>query len=124
MRTLAITGPSRSGKTTLIVTLIRELVARGVSVAAIKHTHHPLNEDPHRGDTGAFLAAGATPVVLAGDGEAVLHGDGVVSRISFTSPLDLLDGLGSNVIIDVVLIEGFKHFDGWPRITLDAVDVR
>ena len=133
MQSLAITGPSRSGKTTLIVELIRELVARGVRVAAIKHTHHPLNDDATRGDSGAFLAAGAHPVLLAGDDEAVVHRDGTVSRIRYASPLDLLDvldelgrgnGDDGDASIDAVLIEGFKHFDGWPRITIDAIDVR
>ena len=110
MRVAAIVGESGSGKTTLIVALIRHFVTSGQSVAAIKHTHHPLNND-RRGDTAAFEAAGASAVIFARDGEAIAGG----KRVRFESPRDLLDHIDA----DVVLVEGFKQFDAWPRIELD-----
>src|SRR5437016_4336566 len=58
MEVIAIGGPSGSGKTTRLVELIRTALANGRSAGAIKHTHHPLNEE-NRGDTARFLAAGA-----------------------------------------------------------------
>lgn len=111
----AIVGLSGSGKTTLIESLIRLYAARGLRVAAIKHTHHPLN-DRDEGDTARFLRAGASPVILAGEGEAVVFPAG--ERVGYESPLDLLahEPPATSHQPVLVLIEGFKHFDGWPRI--------
>jgi len=108
MDVAAVVGPSGSGKTTLLVALIRHFVTEGRTVGAIKHTHHALPE-VNRGDTAAFVEAGAHPVVLAGNGEAIVFG---VGRVDFDSPADLLVHFDT----DLVLIEGFKEFDGWPRI--------
>jgi molybdopterin-guanine dinucleotide biosynthesis protein len=41
-----------------------------------------------------------------------------VGRVKFDSPADLLLHFDT----DVVLIEGFKEFDGWPRI--EAISFR
>ena len=101
MKVLAVTGFSNTGKTTLIVELIRHCVARGDRVAAIKHTHHEVN-DRDEGDTARFRAAGASPVILTNE-------DAAAQR----ETLDQLDA-------DVVLIEGFKAFHGWPRIEAPA----
>jgi molybdopterin-guanine dinucleotide biosynthesis protein B len=114
MRVAAITGTSGAGKTTLIVALIRHFVTRGERVAAIKHTHHAVNEE-RRGDTRMFESAGAEPVIFAGDGEAVIFSRVAAERIQFTSPRELLD----RITADVVLVEGFKKYDGWPRVELD-----
>ena len=111
MRIAAIVGESGSGKTTLISGLIRHFVSAGQRVAAIKHTHHPLNLE-RRGDTAAFQDAGAEPVIFARDDEAIHNGE----RIRFRSPGELLDRIDA----DVVLIEGFKQVDAWPRIEIDA----
>ena len=94
----------------MIVALIRHFVTSGQRVAAIKHTHHPLNNE-RRGDTAAFEAAGANPVIFARDGEAIASGE----RIRFQSPRELLDHIDA----DIVFVEGFKQFDVWPRIELD-----
>jgi molybdopterin-guanine dinucleotide biosynthesis protein B len=125
MHVAAVTGMSGSGKTTLVEALIRLYSGRGTRVAAIKHTHHPLNLE-NRGDTARFLAAGASPVILARDGEAVVwdaanlpplpvrlnHGGGVDNAVGFD------ELLGHARPADVVLVEGFKEYGGWPRIEL------
>lgn len=115
MRVLAIIGASRSGKTTRIAELIREAVARGERVGAIKHTHHPLNEED-RGDTRIFREAGAEPVILAGDGKAVVFRGSTTQRITFGKPRELLEHFD----VDVVYIEGFKQADDWPRLQLES----
>jgi molybdopterin-guanine dinucleotide biosynthesis protein MobB len=114
MHIAAFVGPSGSGKTTLICELTRHFVALGRTVGAIKHTHHALNED-RRGDTAAFSDAGADPVIFAGEGEAVIFSGGPTRRITYHSPLDLLDQFTT----EIVLIEGFKDVDLWPQIELD-----
>jgi len=112
VKAVAITGWSGTGKTALIVELIARLVARGKRVAAIKHTHHALN-DRNEGDTARFRHAGADPVMLAGDGEAIVDG----ARVPYGDPRELLAHAGG---ADVVLIEGFKSYNGWPRIEAPA----
>ena len=97
-------GPSGSGKTTRLVELIRSAVAQGRTVGAIKHTHHQLNEE-NRGDTAAFLNAGARPVILAGDGEAVVFDGATARRVAYSSLPDLLALMTS----DLVVVEGFKN---------------
>lgn len=99
-----MSGPSGSGKTTRLVELIREHVAAGRTVGAIKHTHHPLNEE-HRGDTAKFLAAGARPVILAGDGEAVVFDGASTRRVAYADRQELL----VHFTTDVVVVEGFKN---------------
>lgn len=113
-RVAALTGRSGSGKTTLVTELIRRYRAAGQTVGAIKHTHHPLNYE-ERGDTAAFRQAGADPVILARDGEAIVFGDEKPRRVTFADPRELLNLLSA----DIVLIEGFKTYDGWPRIEVD-----
>ncbi|HEY6137123.1 MAG TPA: molybdopterin-guanine dinucleotide biosynthesis protein B [Thermoanaerobaculia bacterium] len=113
MNVAAITGVSGAGKTTLIVALIRRFVAEGKRVGAIKHTHHVLNEE-HRGDTGKFLDAGAEPVVFAGKGEAVVFRHNGPAWIRFDDERALLQLFDA----DVVLVEGFKSSDAWPKVEL------
>ena len=112
-RVAALVGRSGSGKTTLVTELIRRFCAAGRSVGAIKHTHHSLNYED-RGDTAKFRAAGANPVILAGTGEAVVFAD-KPRRVTFEEPADLLTLLP----VDIVLIEGFKTYQGWPVIEVD-----
>ena len=119
MKVAAITGFSGSGKTTLLVELVAHLVARGERVAAIKHTHHEVSEED-RGDTARLRAAGADPVLLAGDGEAVVFSNEEPRRIAFASPDELLDAIDA----DLVLVEGFKDHDRWPRIELREAERR
>lgn len=112
MRVAAVTGLSGSGKTTLIEALIRLYVARGERVAAIKHTHHALNRE-NRGDTARFLAAGAEPVILAGDREAIVWRGTEATQIAYDVPSDLLAHTSP---AGIVLVEGFKEYGGWPHI--------
>ena len=116
MKVAAITGVSGAGKTTLIVALIRRFVAAGERVGAIKHTHHVLNEE-RRGDTGAFLDAGAEPVVFAGNGEAVVFRHNGVARSRYADERELLQFFGGD---DVVLVEGFKSSESWPKVELGS----
>ena len=115
MRVAAITGYSGAGKTTLITGLIRRYLAEGHRVGAIKHTHHPVNEE-NRGDTGRFRAAGAEPVILAGAGDAVIFTSAGTMRVRYGRPPDLL----AHFDVDIVLVEGFKELGEWPQVSVDA----
>src|SRR5213082_3499933 len=125
MDVIHIAGPSGSGKTTRLVELIRKAVAEGRSVGAIKHTHHPLNLE-NRGDTARFLAAGATPVILASETEAVVWSAAALPPlpIKLTRSAETAAALRMDELLaharpaEIVLVEGFKEYRGWPRIEL------
>jgi molybdopterin-guanine dinucleotide biosynthesis adapter protein len=116
---VAFVGESGSGKTTAIAGLIRHFTANGQTVAVIKHTHHAINDD-NRGDTAEFRRCGADPVILAGDGEAVVFRGTETRRVRFQRAQDLLAQLNT----ETVFIEGFKSVHDWPRIELDSVERR
>lgn len=117
MRTpVAFIGYSKSGKTTLLVSLVGLLAREGERVAVIKHTHHEPARRKPRGDTERFLEAGAVTVVLAGRGDAVIqHPDGAAEPRRFESAAEIPGWLDA----DRVLVEGFKSLDLWPRILVE-----
>lgn len=63
-RVFSIVGHSGSGKTTLVEKLIRELCARGVRVATIKHAHHKVELDTPGKDSCRYKEAGAVMSML------------------------------------------------------------
>jgi molybdopterin-guanine dinucleotide biosynthesis protein MobB len=119
VKVVAFVGDSGSGKTTAIAALTRHFAGRGQRVGAIKHTHHAVN-DEDRGDSAEFRRSGANPVILAGNGDAVVFSGDAKSNIRFTSARELL----SYVDTDIVFVEGFKSFDAWPRIELKGHERR
>jgi molybdopterin-guanine dinucleotide biosynthesis protein B len=109
MRIVAVVGFSESGKTRLIVRLIRELKGRGLRVAAVKRCSHGFALDTEGKDTADFTAAGADGVaMIAPDGWAALG----------QAPEADLSGLARRLFprADVVLIEGGKEIGGAPKI--------
>jgi molybdopterin-guanine dinucleotide biosynthesis protein MobB len=115
LKVAALVGDSGSGKTTLIRSLIGVFRAEGFRVGALKHTHHPLNTED-RGDTRSFREAGAEPVGLAGDREAVIFAGSTTRLVTFDEPTDLLQAFDA----DLVLVEGFRAFTTWPQILITA----
>jgi molybdopterin molybdotransferase len=61
-------GRSGSGKTTLITKLLAALRARGLRVAALKHSSHGFDMDREGKDTWRFSQAGAVAVAVVGRG--------------------------------------------------------
>jgi molybdopterin-guanine dinucleotide biosynthesis adapter protein len=110
MRVVAIVGTSGSGKTTLIERLIPVLMARGLSVSTIKHTHHHAIElDTPGKDSHRHRLAGASEVLVASD-----HG---WARIAASpEPASLQTLLSQLRPVDVVLVEGFKQLEALRRV--------
>lgn len=69
-----IVGRKNSGKTTLIVDLVRELSATGLRVATVKHTHHHHELDTPGKDSFRHREAGAAAVgILSPEMDAVFR---------------------------------------------------
>jgi molybdopterin-guanine dinucleotide biosynthesis adapter protein len=104
MKIFGIAGFKNAGKTTLIVELIRELRARGLQVATIKHAHHEFDIDHPGKDSHQHRTAGANEVIVASTRRwaHIRELDNVPEP-----PLDEL--LRHLAAPDIVLIEGYKH---------------
>lgn len=102
--TFGIAGYKNAGKTTLVVDLVRELVARGWRVGTLKHAHHDFDIDQPGKDSFEHRAAGATEVIVASSRR-------VAQIRELASPADE-PGLPALVArmqaVDLVLVEGWK----------------
>ena len=110
MKTLAVCGFKKSGKTTLIEALLYELIPQGLRLGVIKRQNEPVQTDKSGSDTDRFFQAGAS----------VLGFDGVSTFVKQKQPTPFsldraLERLGPN--FDLILIEGFKESDA-PKIWL------
>lgn len=68
MKRIHIIGRKNSGKTTLIVELIRHLSARGHRVGTVKHTHHRHELDTPGKDSYRHRTAGAVATAIVSQG--------------------------------------------------------
>ena len=103
MKVVGLVGWHDSGKTTLLVRLLPELIGRGLKVSTMKHSHHGFDVDQPGKDSHRHRTAGATEVLVSSSRRwALMHelrGGAEVSveaLIAHMSPVDLL------------VIEGFK----------------
>ncbi len=105
MKIFGLAGWSGSGKTTLVKQVIPSLIARGLSVSTIKHTHHNFDIDKPGKDSYEHRVAGAHEVVITGAARwALLHENRGEPEPSIE---DMLDRMAD---VDLVLIEGFKSY--------------
>ena len=99
MKIVAVYGSSKSGKTTTIVEIVKELRLRGYSVATIKNIHaDDFVFDTVGKDTWRHWKAGAEVVGLRAPTESTL----MIKR-SMT-----LDELISHIHSDYLVLEGFR----------------
>lgn len=103
---IQVVGSKKTGKTTLLEQVTRELVRRGRTVCYIKHTHEggpALDGDDT--DTARVMDAGAAAAVLAGASTTVVFrapGGEALERVALR---ESLPG-------EIVLAEGFKGTPG------------
>jgi molybdopterin-guanine dinucleotide biosynthesis adapter protein len=118
---LAISGYKKSGKTTLIESLVSVLTKRGLRVGVIKHQNEAVEPERPGSDTQRFGSAGAA--VVGYDGQSIfwkavsgnlqVESAGALSRDSTDHPEEA-DRILSDLIrrleayADLILIEGFK----------------
>ncbi len=105
---IAIIGHSKSGKTTLVETLVPVFKRRGYRVGTIKHTHHVPDFDKRGKDSwrhfdagsDVALVASATTLALVAHRRETARADGGIAE---------LEPYFSDV--DMVIAEGFKTAD-------------
>ena len=106
---VSIVGNSKSGKTTLIEKLVRELKSRGYRVATVKHAPGGTNFDQTDKDSGRHLQAGSEATAVLSPDKVVL-----IKPITSAATLDeIAQLLGEDY--DIILSEGFKQ-DNAPKI--------
>ncbi|HXX82869.1 MAG TPA: molybdopterin-guanine dinucleotide biosynthesis protein B [Casimicrobiaceae bacterium] len=96
---------SGTGKTTLLLSLIPLLTARGLRVGLIKRAHHSFDTDKPGKDSYELRKAGASQVLVGSDRRWALVVEN--EQPSEPDPFDLLGKLHTDAL-DLILIEGFK----------------
>lgn len=113
MKIISVVGYKKTGKTTLVETLVKALKKHG-SVGTIKHLHEHTINTPGT-DTWKHVNAGADVVVAVSPNELVKF-----SRTNnLTSALDELANAG----MDFAVVEGFKE-SKLPKIALGDVEAQ
>lgn len=114
---LGITGYSGSGKTTLLEKLIPELMARGIRVSVIKHSHHNTQIDKPGKDSWRMKEAGSAQVILA-------SGERWAMMTETPAPVSLyyLAQQFDRALTDLILVEGFKQ-EPIPKILLHRAEM-
>ncbi len=110
---VSIVGRSNSGKTTVLEGIIRELVARGYRVAAVKHDVHGFEIDREGKDSWRLKQAGAHTVLISSPRKLAVIED--VDR-------DLaLEEIRRRVhpATDIILTEGYKR-QPFPKIEVSV----
>ncbi|WP_439842870.1 molybdopterin-guanine dinucleotide biosynthesis protein B [Aeromonas taiwanensis] len=104
---------SGTGKTTLLERLIPRLVARGLRLGVLKHTHHAFDIDQPGKDSHRLRQAGAVQVMAASSLRHALIRETPEEEPSLEALLARFDANA----LDLLLIEGFKHRH-FPKVEL------
>jgi molybdopterin-guanine dinucleotide biosynthesis adapter protein len=99
-----LAGWSGSGKTTLIEKLLPVLVARGLRVSTVKHTHKDFDFDKPGKDSWRHRQAGAREVMIAAPKQWTL-----IHQVGDAAESGLVHLLSRMSAVDLVLVEGFKR---------------
>lgn len=105
-RIVAVCGIKNSGKTTLLVRLIRTLSAQGISAAVVKHDGHEFTCDIPGTDSYQFWEAGACGTAVYSRGQSFIHKRG---------QMDERELLSRFPEADILFIEGQKD-SYYPKI--------
>jgi molybdopterin-guanine dinucleotide biosynthesis protein B len=103
VQVFGLVGWSGAGKTTLIVSILPLIAARGIRVSTMKHAHHYFDIDIPGKDSYRHREAGASEVLITSSGRWVLMHE---LRDEAEPPIrDLIERMTP---VDLLLIEGFK----------------
>lgn len=113
---VSIIGRSKSGKTTLIEKLVKELKSRGYKVATIKHTPQGMTFDELGKDSWRHLQAGSEAAAISSSDKVVL-----IRSVKQDPSLDeIVRFFGEDY--DIILAEGFKQGSA-PKIEVHRREV-
>jgi molybdopterin-guanine dinucleotide biosynthesis protein MobB len=105
-RLVSIVGKKNSGKTTLVVALVHEMIRRGHRVMSIKHGSHPFEFDTQGRDTWRHMHEGGAERVVMETPQARV----VIARaMQPMGPRELADTYLADA--HFVVVEGFKQAD-------------
>lgn len=102
-KVVGIIGWQNSGKTTLVVELVKHLAAKGLNISTVKHAHHAFDIDKPGKDSFKHREAGAREVMVASDTRWALMRE-LESEMQPSLP-DLVSRMAD---ADIILAEGFK----------------
>lgn len=105
-RVIFVSGPSNSGKTTLIEMLIPRLRRKGVRVGTIKHAHQGCEIDQPGKDSWRHTQAGAEVVAILSPQKTILL-QKTESEMTLGRAIERM-----KKDIDLILVEGFKNVPG------------
>lgn len=109
-----VSGPSHSGKTTLIELLIPRLRQAGFRVGTIKHAHDGCDMDHPGKDSWRHAQAGASAVTIIAPRQTAL-------LIQTEKDMQLSQVVGQMApYVDLILVEGYKNVNG-PKILLEPL---
>lgn len=111
---LGIVGKSDTGKSTLILKLIPELVKRGYRVGTIKNCPHGFDIDKKGKDSWRFSQAGSEGILLTSPDRFALVRRGENKSDKEIPELICLLFYG----FDIVLVEGYSSLEGIKKIEL------
>ncbi len=113
---LGFAAYSGTGKTTLLTRLIPLLVESGLRLGIIKHSHHDFEIDNPEKDSYRLHHAGSSQTLLTSKYRRAL----IQERAEQKEPdLDEEYARLDHDLLDLVLIEGFRHVASLPRIELN-----
>lgn len=113
---VSIIGKSKSGKTTLIEKLIRELKLRGYRVATIKHVSGEMTFDKPDKDTWRHIQSGSEATAIFSSSKLVL-----IRPVASEPTLgEIIRFFGEEY--DIILTEGFKK-DNAPKIEVHRKEI-
>ena len=103
MKIFGIAGWSGSGKTSLMVRLLPELIGMGLRVSTMKHAHHAFDVDQPGKDSYNHREAGASEVMITSANRwALMHENRGADEPSINELVQHMTP------VDLLLIEGFK----------------
>ncbi len=108
MKIISVVGTKDTGKTTLVVKIVKELVNRGFKVGTIKHMHETFDVEGR--DTWKHKEAGAELVIGSGDETFFM----INQRLDIENLLTRSECL---LNLDIMVIEGFK-FSNYAKISV------
>jgi len=102
---IAVVGSRKSGKTTTVETIVKELTKKGYRVATVKHIHEPnFTIDAKGKDTWRHAQAGAQITVGVSQNELATIKKAETAKYSLS---DITQNCEDNT--DIIILEGFRN---------------